>query len=87
MMRMLDLFSGIGGFSLAASWAGIETVAFCEQDAYCQKVLRKHWPDVPIVDDIFKLRGDEFGPTKVEGVGECYRSAGGIPNIQGYYGG
>jgi len=54
-MRMFDLFSGIGGFSLAASWAGIETVAFCEQDAYCQKVLRKHWPDVPIVDDIFKM--------------------------------
>lgn len=60
-MKMLDLFSGIGGFSLAAHWAGIETVAFCEQDKFCQTVLKKHWPNVPIVDDIFKLRGDEFG--------------------------
>jgi DNA (cytosine-5)-methyltransferase 1 len=58
---MLDLFSGIGGFSLAAHWAGIETAAFCEKDKYCQEVLRMHWPDVPIVDDIMKMRGDEFG--------------------------
>jgi site-specific DNA-cytosine methylase len=41
-MRMLDLFSGIGGFSLAASWAGIETVAFCEQDAYCTLCISCH---------------------------------------------
>jgi DNA (cytosine-5)-methyltransferase 1 len=65
VMKMLDLFSGIGGFSLAASWAGIETVAFCEKDGYCQKVLKKHWPLVPVVDDIFKLRGDEFGPVDI----------------------
>lgn len=62
---MLDLFSGIGGFSLAAEWAGIETAAFCEQDLFCQQVLKKHWPSVPIVDDIFKLRGDEFGPVDI----------------------
>lgn len=60
-MRMLDLFSGIGGFSLAASWAGIETVAFCEKEPFCQNVLHKHWPEVPIVNDIYELRGDEFG--------------------------
>lgn len=54
-MKMLDLFSGIGGFSLAAEWAGIETVAFCERDPYCQKVLKRHWPDVPIFDDIRTL--------------------------------
>jgi hypothetical protein len=57
-MKMLDLFSGIGGFSLAAHWAGIETVAFCEQDKYCQQVLKKHWPTVPIHDDIFQLNVD-----------------------------
>jgi len=53
--RMLDLFSGIGGFSLAAQWCWrdeLEIVAFCEIDKYCQKVLRKHWPDVPIIEDI-----------------------------------
>lgn len=60
---MLDLFSGIGGFSLAASWVGgIETSAFCEIDPYCQQVLRKHWPGVPIFDDIRKLRGEDVGP-------------------------
>jgi len=45
-MKHLDLFSGIGGFALAARWAGIETVAFCETDPFCRQVLRKHWPDV-----------------------------------------
>ncbi|SEN53415.1 DNA cytosine methyltransferase [Lihuaxuella thermophila] len=54
-MRMVDLFSGIGGISLAAEWAGIETVAFCEIEPHCQKVLRKHWPYVPIYDDVRKL--------------------------------
>lgn len=52
MLKHLDLFSGIGGFSLACEWAGIETIGFVEIDKYCQKVLRKHWPNVPIVEDI-----------------------------------
>jgi DNA (cytosine-5)-methyltransferase 1 len=52
MLTHLDLFSGIGGFALACQWAGIETIGFVEIDKYCQKVLRKHWPDVPIVEDI-----------------------------------
>lgn len=56
-MRHLDLFSGIGGFALAAQWAGFETVAFCEKDPFCQKVLKKHWPQVPIYDDIKNLNG------------------------------
>ncbi len=51
-MKLLDLFSGIGGFSLAGQWAGFETVQFVEIDKFCQKVLRKHWPNVPIHDDI-----------------------------------
>lgn len=54
-MRLLDLFSGIGGISLAADWAGMETVAFCEIEPFCQKVLNKHWPDVPMFDDVKKL--------------------------------
>ncbi len=53
MLRMIDTFSGIGGFSLAARWlGGIETVQFVEREPYCQRILRKHWPDVPIHDDI-----------------------------------
>ena len=62
-MRVLDLFSGIGGFSLAASWvwgAEHEIVGFCEIDKYCQKVLKKHWPDVPIYEDIRSLDGRQF---------------------------
>ncbi|MED1801816.1 DNA cytosine methyltransferase [Brevibacillus porteri] len=51
-MRMLSLFAGIGGIDLAAHWAGIETVAFCEIEPFCQKVLQKHWPEVPIFDDV-----------------------------------
>ncbi len=52
----IDLFSGIGGFALAARWAGIETVQFVEIDPFCQKVLAKNFPGVPIHDDIKTFR-------------------------------
>ena len=58
-MKVLDLFSGIGGFSLGLERAGMETVAFCEIDKHCQKVLKKHWPKVPIFDDVTKLFFEE----------------------------
>jgi DNA (cytosine-5)-methyltransferase 1 len=51
-MNVLDLFSGIGGFSLGLERAGMRTVAFCEINEYCGKVLRKHWPEVPICKNI-----------------------------------
>ena len=54
-MNVLDLFSGIGGFSLGLERAGFTTVAFCEQDDYCQRVLRKHWPDITIYPDVRTL--------------------------------
>lgn len=54
-MQILSLFSGIGGFDLAARWMGWETVAFCEIDPFCRRVLAKHWPDVPIHEDIRTL--------------------------------
>ena len=62
-MRMLDLFTGIGGFSLAASWVWgneLDLAGFCEQDVYCGKVLKKNFPDVPIYPDIKELRGEWF---------------------------
>ena len=52
-LRVIDTFSGIGGFTLAAEKLGqFETVCFVEQNLFCQKVLKKHWPNVPIHDDI-----------------------------------
>lgn len=65
---ILDLFSGIGGFSLAGHWAGFETVAFCEREPFCQKVLAKHWPEVPIFDDICRLTADALRQRGVEHV-------------------
>jgi len=57
-LKVLDLFSGVGGFSLGLErTGGFETVAFCEIDPYAQKVLKKHWPDVPIIDDIRNFDG------------------------------
>jgi len=56
MLTHVDLFSGIGGFALAAEWAGFKTVVFCEIDEYCQAVLKKHWPEVPIIGDIKEFR-------------------------------
>jgi DNA (cytosine-5)-methyltransferase 1 len=54
-MNILDLFSGIGGFSLGLERAGMRTKAFCEIDPYCRRVLAKHWPDVPVHDDVRTL--------------------------------
>lgn len=62
-MRILDLFSGIGGFSLGLESVGMETVAFCEQNNFCQKVLAQHWPTLPIHSDITELNGYEYRGT------------------------
>ena len=59
-IKILDLFSGIGGFSYAAEQlvGGYKTEAFCEIDPFCQKVLKKNFPNVPIYDDVRKLKDD-----------------------------
>jgi len=56
----IDLFSGIGGFAMAAGWAGYSTRVFCEQDKYCTKVLNRHWPDVPVIPDIRDFDGSKW---------------------------
>jgi DNA (cytosine-5)-methyltransferase 1 len=53
----LDLFSGIGGFALAAQAAGFSTVGFSEIEPYACKILKRHWPDVPNYGDIRNVRG------------------------------
>lgn len=58
----LDLFSGIGGFALAARMVGgIETVGFCEKDPWARKVLTKNFPGVPICEDIHEVNGMKYG--------------------------
>jgi len=59
-MNVLDLFSGIGGFSLGLERAGMRTVAFCEIDPFCRRVLAKHWPSIPCYADVRSLTGPEL---------------------------
>ena len=75
-MRVLDLFAGIGGFTLGLVRAGFETAAFCEIDPYAQKVLAKHWPGVPIYDDVRtitaeRLASDGIGVDVITGGFPC----------------
>jgi DNA (cytosine-5)-methyltransferase 1 len=74
-LRVLDLFSGIGGFSLGLERTkGFETIAFCEIDPFCQKVLKKHWPNVPCFQDITKL-----GESDLHELGQIDVICGGFP--------
>ncbi|MFD1104603.1 DNA cytosine methyltransferase [Sphingobium olei] len=60
-LKVLDLFSGIGGFSLGLErTGGFETVAFCEIEDFPRRVLAKHWPDVPCYDDVRTLTSDRL---------------------------
>lgn len=75
-LRVLDLFSGIGGFSLGLERAGFETVAFCENDPWCRRVLAKHWPKVPIYDDIRQL---DAARLRADGIDRIDLVCGGFP--------
>jgi DNA (cytosine-5)-methyltransferase 1 len=59
-LNVLDLFSGIGGFSLGLERAGMRTVAFCEIEEYPRAVLARHWPTVPRYDDVRNLTADRL---------------------------
>ena len=60
MLKTLDLFSGIGGFSIGLERAGFKTVAFCEIDKYCKLVLQKHWKDVKIYHDVREITKRQY---------------------------
>ena len=77
MLKHLDLFSGIGGFSLGLESAGlVETVAFCDFDQYCQKVLKKNFPGVPVYGDVKELNHDKL---KADGIDQIDIITGGYP--------
>jgi DNA (cytosine-5)-methyltransferase 1 len=72
MLKLLDLFSGIGGFSLGLeSTGGFETIAFVEKNEFCQKVLKKHWPNITIEGDIRNVKGEKYQADIITGGFPC----------------
>ena len=72
MLRLLDLFAGIGGFSLGLESTGFfKTIAFCEKDEFCKKVLKKHWTQIPIYDDIKTINAGQISADIVSGGFPC----------------
>ena len=71
-LKVLDLFSGIGGFSLGLHSTGIfDTVKFVEFDKFCQKVLQKNFKNIPIEGDIRNVKGQEFEADVITGGFPC----------------
>tara|TARA_R110002012_G_scaffold198348_1_gene367228 strand:- start:521 stop:1321 length:801 start_codon:yes stop_codon:yes gene_type:complete len=71
-MKLLDLFSGIGGFSLGMeATKKIKTIAFCEKDEFCRKVLKKHWSNIKQYNDIRSINGKEISADIVSGGFPC----------------
>jgi DNA (cytosine-5)-methyltransferase 1 len=65
-LRVLSLFAGIGGFDLGLErTGGFKTVAFCEIDPFCRRVLAKHWPEVPCYHDVRELTAEQVCPVDV----------------------
>lgn len=76
-LKVLDLFSGIGGFSLGLErTGGFETVAFCEIEEFPRKVLAKHWPEVPIYHDVRELTAERL---RADGIDTIDVITGGFP--------
>jgi DNA (cytosine-5)-methyltransferase 1 len=72
MLKVLDLFSGIGGFSLGLESTGhFQTIAFCEKDQFCQKVLQKNFKNIPIEGDVRNVKGDKYKADVVTGGFPC----------------
>ena len=76
-LKVLDLFSGIGGFSLGLERTGhFETVAFCEIDKYCKLILKKHWKGIKIYDDVKEITKERL---KADGIQVPEIITGGFP--------
>jgi DNA-cytosine methyltransferase len=59
-MKVLSLFSGVGGFDMGLENAGMQTVFQCEWDKHCRTILDRHWPTVPKWDDVSTLTGEHI---------------------------
>ena len=71
-LKLLDLFSGLGGFSLGLESTGFfETIAFVEKDEFCQKVLKKNFKNIPIEGDIRNVKGDRYKADVITGGFPC----------------
>jgi DNA (cytosine-5)-methyltransferase 1 len=71
-LKLLDLFSGIGGFSLGLESTGFfETIGFVEKDKFCQKVLKKHWSNINIEEDIRNVKGERYAADIITGGFPC----------------
>jgi DNA-cytosine methyltransferase len=71
-VNVLDLFSGIGGFSLGLESTGFfKTIAFVEKDKFCQKVLQKNFPNIPIEDEVRNVKGERFKADVITGGFPC----------------
>lgn len=64
-MNGLSLFSGVGGIDVAFEACGGKVIAMCEIDPFCQQVLRKHWPDVPLFGDVREVSGQNVGEVEI----------------------
>ena len=72
MLKLLDLFSGIGGFSLGMeATKRIKTIGFVEKDKFCQKVLNKNFKNIPIEEDIRNVKGQRYTADIVSGGFPC----------------
>lgn len=75
-LQVLDLFSGIGGFSLGLErTGGFQTVAFCEIDPFCRRVLAKHWANVKVYEDVRELSAERLSADGIRPAVIC----GGFP--------
>jgi DNA (cytosine-5)-methyltransferase 1 len=71
-LKLLDLFSGIGGFSLGLESTGFfETIAFVEKDKFCRKVLKKNFNNIPIEEDIRNVKGSNYAADIITGGFPC----------------
>nr|BAR16057.1 DNA (cytosine-5-)-methyltransferase (TIGR00675) [uncultured Mediterranean phage uvMED] len=71
-LKLLDLFSGIGGFSLGLESTGyFKTIAFVEKDKFCQQVLQKNFKDTPIESEVRNVKGDRYAADIVTGGFPC----------------